>query len=149
MKNFGSLKDSALKTLENKWGQFVAIALVGYIIGSGVGFIPYVGTLLSWAVIPLGYGLTIVFLKNFRGGEVQFVNIFDAYRNIELFGRVLLTLLLRGVYILLWLLLLIVPGIIKSISYTMTEFVLNDDPEMKYDAAITRSSELMKGHKWD
>lgn len=53
MKSFSSLKDSALKTLENKWGQFVAITLVAYVIGSGVGFVPYVGTLLTLAVIPL------------------------------------------------------------------------------------------------
>ena len=36
MKSFSSLKDSALKTLENKWGQFVDITLVAYVIGSGV-----------------------------------------------------------------------------------------------------------------
>lgn len=52
MKSFSSLKDSALKTLENKWGQFVAITLVAYVIDSGVGFVPYVGTLLTLAVIP-------------------------------------------------------------------------------------------------
>lgn len=34
MKSFSCLKDSALKTLENKWGQFVAITLVAYVIGS-------------------------------------------------------------------------------------------------------------------
>lgn len=131
MKSFSSLKDSALKTLENKWGQFVAITLVAYVIGSGVGFVPYVGTLLTLAVIPLGYGYSIAILKNYRGGEIQLVDIFDAYKNTEVLGRVLLTLLLRGVYIFLWLLLLIVPGFIKSISYTMTEFVLNDNPEVR------------------
>lgn len=70
MKSFSSLKDSALKTLENKWGQFVAITLVAYVIGSGVGFVPYVGTLLTLAVIPLGYGYSIAILKNYRGGEI-------------------------------------------------------------------------------
>ena len=149
MKNFSSLKDSALKTLENKWGQFVAITLVAYVICSGIGFVPYVGTLLTLAVIPLGYGYSIAILKNYRGGEIQLVDIFDAYKNTEVLGRVLLTLLLRGVYTFLWFLLLIVPGFIKSISYTMTEFVLNDNPDLKYDAAITRSSELMNGHKWE
>lgn len=143
MKSFSSLKDSALKTLENKWGQFVAITLVAYVICSGIGFVPYVGTLLTLAVIPLGYGYSIAILKNYRGGEIQLVDIFDAYKNTEVLGRVLLTLLLRGVYTFLWFLLLIVPGFIKSISYTMTEFVLNDNPDLKYDAAITRSSELM------
>lgn len=75
MKSFSSLKDSALKTLENKWGQFVAITLVAYVIGSGVGFVPYVGTLLTLAVIPLGYGYSIAILKNYRGGEIQLVDI--------------------------------------------------------------------------
>lgn len=105
MKSFSSLKDSALKTLENKWGQFVAITLVAYVIGSGVGFVPYVGTLLTLAVIPLGYGYSIAILKNYRGGEIQLVDIFDAYKNTEVLGRVLLTLLLRGVYTFLWFLL--------------------------------------------
>ena len=79
MKSFSSLKDSALKTLENKWGQFVAITLVAYVIGSGVGFVPYVGTLLTLAVIPLGYGYSIAILKNYRGGEIQLVQKYRSF----------------------------------------------------------------------
>lgn len=85
MKSFSSLKDSALKTLENKWGQFVAITLVAYVIGSGIGFVPYVGTLLTLAVIPLGYGYSIAILKNYRGGEIQLVDTFSMLTKIPKF----------------------------------------------------------------
>ena len=59
------------------------------------------------------------------------------------------TLLLRGVYTFLWTLLLIVPGIVKSLSYAMTPFILKDNPKASYDKAIIYSMRLMQGHKMD
>ena len=61
--------------------------------------------------------------------------------------RITLTLLLQGIYTFLWTLLLVIPGIIKHYSYSMTSYVLHDNPELKYDDAIDRSIKLMKGHK--
>ena len=51
------------------------------------------------------------------------------------------------VYTFLWTLLLIVPGIIKALSYSMTSFVLYDNPEMKNNEAIELSMKMMDGHK--
>jgi uncharacterized membrane protein len=53
------------------------------------------------------------------------------------------------VYTLLWTLLFIIPGIIKSLSYAMTPFVLRDNPEMKNNEAIELSMKMMDGHKGD
>ena len=53
------------------------------------------------------------------------------------------------IYTTLWALLLIVPGIIKAISYSQTNFILKDQPELKYNAAIERSMAMMKGHKME
>ena len=60
-----------------------------------------------------------------------------------------LTYLLMYVYLMLWTLLLIIPGIIKSFSYSMTYFILNDHPEYTANQAITESRHMMNGHKMD
>lgn len=147
MKPFGAIKDSALKKLENNWGQYVGITLVYFVllgVITAASKINPLGAILNLAIIPISWGLAIIFLKAFRGTKSSLSNLFDGFQD---FSRVFLTLFLQGLYILLWTLLLVIPGIVKGISYSMTAFVLADNPELKYDAAITRSSQLMKGHK--
>lgn len=53
-----------------------------------------------------------------------------------------------NLYIFLWTLLLVVPGIIKSFAYAMTPYILAEHPEMTANEAIGESISLMHGHKW-
>jgi len=55
---------------------------------------------------------------------------------------------LVGLYIVLWSLLFVIPGIIKAYSYAMTPYILSEHPEMTATDAITESRELMDGNKW-
>nr|WP_234005712.1 DUF975 family protein [Lactobacillus sp. CBA3606] len=65
--------------------------------------------------------------------------------------------ILQGVLTLLWGLLLIVPGIIKSFAYSQTFYVYKDmlaatpagQPRPRFRDAITRSRQLMHGHKFE
>lgn len=59
------------------------------------------------------------------------------------------TLLLRDVFIALWSLLLVVPGIIKIYAYRMTPYIMAEHPEMSGTEAITLSRQMMNGHKWN
>lgn len=56
--------------------------------------------------------------------------------------------LLQTVYVLLWSLLFIIPGIIASYSYAMTGYILAEHPEMAPSEAIERSKEMMTGNRW-
>jgi uncharacterized membrane protein len=56
---------------------------------------------------------------------------------------------LMGLFIALWTLLLIIPGIIKMFSYAMTPFILEENPDLTANEAIDRSRAMMKGHKFD
>lgn len=56
--------------------------------------------------------------------------------------------LLMRIYIFLWSLLFIIPGIIKSYSYSMTPYILLEHPEMSPNRAITESKIMMSGNKW-
>ena len=57
--------------------------------------------------------------------------------------------LFRGILITLWSLLLIIPGIIKSLSYAMTMYIVKDHPELTVNEAIDLSKDMMYGHKYD
>ncbi len=56
--------------------------------------------------------------------------------------------LLQSVYVLLWSLLLIIPGIVATYSYAMTEFILAEHPELTASEAISKSKEMMNGNRW-
>ena len=56
--------------------------------------------------------------------------------------------LLQSVYILLWSLLFIIPGIIATYSYAMTEFILAEHPDLTASEAIAQSKEMMTGNRW-
>ena len=58
------------------------------------------------------------------------------------------TRFLKGLYICLWTLLLIVPGIVAMYSYSMTEYILAEYPEMTAGEAIARSKEMMEGNRF-
>ena len=58
------------------------------------------------------------------------------------------TMILRDVFIALWSLLLIIPGIVKAYEYRMIPYLLADDPTMTKDRAFAESRAMMRGNKW-
>ena len=57
-------------------------------------------------------------------------------------------IVLAVVFIFLWTLLLVIPGIIKSYSYILVPFLLAD-PDVQEEDVITLSRKMMDGHKWE
>lgn len=139
------LRTAARKSLTNKWGMAVVSTLVYMVIAGVLSGIPLVGSLISlFVAIPMAWGMTVLFLNSFRGGEIEVGQLFDGFKD---YGRVLGTMLLSGIYTFLWALLLIVPGIIKAYSYGMTPYILKDEPELKFNGAIEKSMAMMNGNK--
>lgn len=64
------------------------------------------------------------------------------------YGRVVGTMLRTDIYSILWSLLFVIPGIIKSYSYRMVPYILAEEPELSGKDVITRSRQMMNGHKW-
>lgn len=65
------------------------------------------------------------------------------------YGNIIVGMFLRDLFIWLWSLLFIIPGIIKSYSYRMVPYILAENPGMSGLEAITLSKEMMYGHKWE
>lgn len=140
--------------LNGKWEPAVLFTLVYLLIvvfaSATVELIPFIGVVLSSlvtiALYPMQYSYSVAFLNNKRSGEpIKVESLFDGYNDWQ---RIILTNLLSNIYILLWTLLLVVPGIIKSIAYSQINYILKDNPEIGADAAIELSSAMMHGHKW-
>lgn len=122
----------------------MAIVLVINYVGTKNDYISFLSMLLLY---PLQYGAAVAFLGFKRTGVD--VKIGDMFVGFNDYGRVFVTILLQTLYIVLWSLLLVVPGIIKAISYSQTIYILKDNPELKFNGAIERSMAMMEGHKME
>ena len=65
------------------------------------------------------------------------------------YGRTVGAMFLRDLFLFLWGLLCIVPGVVKRYSYRMVPYILADDPTIGAGDAITLSRKMMRGHKWN
>lgn len=147
MKTNYELRAAARESLSGNWTYPVLATLIYLAISITCNFIPYVSFLIAIFIIkPLAYGLAITMLKFFRGEKEYVVeNMFSIFSD---YPRILGTILLQFVYIFLWSLLLLIPGLIKMYSYAMTFYILHDNPEIGAEEAICRSMKMMDGHKW-
>lgn len=150
-KNAKFFREAAWSQLTGKWQPavifslvYVAIVLVINYVGTKNDYISFLSMLLLY---PLQYGAAVAFLGFKRTGVD--VKIGDMFVGFNDYGRVFVTLLLQTLYIVLWSLLLVVPGIIKAISYSQTIYILKDNPELKFNGAIERSMAMMEGHKME
>lgn len=145
MKTSSELRAQAWGVLSGKWGMAVVATLVYGVISGVLSFIPFISYIAVLLVsLPLAYGFTIMLLNVVRGSDVQLDTMGEGFKD---YGRILGTMLLSSVYQFLWMLLLIIPGIIKGYSYALTPYLLKDHPELKFNAAIEESMRLMSGNK--
>lgn len=159
MKTIKELKEESLGVLEGKWSKIVSVFFVYSIIMIALGsignpesknlsivIISAIASIISLIVNPaLLFGFNMYALKFSRNQEVEFNSFFDGFKY---FRKAFNTYYLRSIYTFLWSLLLIVPGIVKSITYSQTLFILSDNPSISAEQAITRSMEMMNGYKW-
>ncbi|MDX1684946.1 MAG: DUF975 family protein [Saprospiraceae bacterium] len=135
----------AREALSGRWVIAIAGMILILLVSGLVQVIPRIGPLLTIVISgPIAYGIAKFSLSIARQADVRIEYLFDGFQD---FGRTLVTYLLMVVYILLFLLLLIVPGIIRAISYSMTFYILNDDDEIKPSEALELSREMMDGYK--
>ncbi len=104
----------------------------------------------TWAIfilvaLPLAYGFTLAFLHFLREDKEDTVEAM--FCGFKTYGRAIGVYLLETVLLFLWFLLLFVPGIIKSLAYSMTFFISKDHPELSAYECIKHSEDMMKGHK--
>ena len=144
MEKNSELRKQAYEAIDGHWSLSALITFVYMLFNIGISCVPKIGSPLQILLLPMSWAYTIIFLRLIRKEEIRFSQIFDGFTNEYL--RYLGTLLLQGIYIILWTLLLVVPGVMKACSYSMTYYILKDEP-LSYNRAIEKSMLMMEGYK--
>lgn len=148
--SIGGLISESWKRGEDEIGNNLIITLIYYIILTVAGY-TMIGSIILGG--PLLYGYYGAMLDVQKGKSPELNRLFSGF---NLFGLTFLAYIVVILFVLLWtipfMLLLIIPGIISSIManirYSLTFFVINDDPDVGPNEARKLSVELTKGHRW-
>lgn len=141
----GTLCALALDSLRENWGLAIGFCVLVGLFTVVLGCVPYLGGIIQLLLTgPITVGRIIFFLTLTRRGKPEIGQMFQGFQN---FGNVLGAYLLVALFTFLWMLLLIVPGIIKGLAYSQTLYLLADNPDMGVFNAIERSQQLMNGNK--
>lgn len=110
----------------------------------GIALVAVAVALLVGSVIELGYMRFNLDLVD-RQKQPELKTLFDYF---SVWRTAFCAKFLRGLYVFLWSLLFIIPGIVAEYSYAMTGFILAENPELTASEAIEKSKEIMYGNRW-
>lgn len=94
---------------------------------------------------PLMLGFAMVALDVSRARQAQLEKLFDGFKN---FLSAFLLALTNAIFVILWSLLFIIPGIIKAYAYSMSTYILADNPSIGVNESRECSIQMMRGNKW-
>ena len=165
MKTNSEIRQESLAFMKGNWGSAVGVSLVfmllvyacslvattiGMSVGTPIGdneglLIQTLSLLASMLfVFPLSFSLIMLFLGFQRGAETLKVKgLFKAFKR-PYYGKSIGLYLLTAIFTALWTLLLIIPGIIKSLSYALAPYILADNPEISANEALNQRVKMMK-----
>jgi len=147
------LKNRARARLNGNWEEAIIATLVATVIFMVVDYL-FADEYLSDNIVifclrmmlqaPAILGMAMVFLAISRDLNPKGSEVFQGFRN---WWHAFSMFLLQIILIALWSLLLIVPGIMALMSYSMSFYILADNPDMKASEILRQSKNMMKGHK--
>ena len=145
--DYGKLKREAEQALTGRWGLAAGTYFVYLLVTLPLQFIPKIGGIFAlFLTAPMVVGLARFALNIAQGQEARLDDIFSGFKQ---YTRALGTMFLSGLYIFLWFLCLIVPGIIAAFSYSQIYFILTDDDTLSVEEVLAKSKKMMDGYKMD
>lgn len=133
------LMQKARKSLNGNWEQPILTYLV-YCLISGIG--GPAGLIIGG---PMQFGVSGFSLNLARNKKAELVQIFDGFKTK--ISDSIVAYLLMVLYVFLWSLLFVIPGIIAAIAYSQTFFILAEDKKITATEALDKSKKMMMGKK--
>lgn len=148
-KTSAQLKELAKQQLKGRWSGLIIphiiVSIIGCAIGLVSGFLFFIAPIISLILTaPMSFGLIMYIIRFARYEDLELTEIFNGFT--RWIDSVVLMLVI-AIFTFLWSLLFIIPGIIKSISYSMAFYILADNPDMKPMEALQWSKRITYGHK--
>ena len=143
-----NLDDSTLKQWENALGseammEYLIIILQILIPFVAIASILAIVVFVIGGVIALGHSLFV--LNVVDGKQARFGDIFSQFHR---FGDGFCLRLLTGLFVALWSMLFVIPGIVAMYSYAMAPFIMLENPNCGARQALAESKEMMRGNRW-
>ena len=141
------LMQKARNLLAPHWVLSIGVCLVYGLAVAVPAELNSYGEMLSFLLAgPLQLGLCFFFLNLVRGEETRFELLFKGFKPLL---TVLLCYAIIAALTILGLILLIVPGIIVALGFSMTYYIIVDDPEITFQVALEQSWKLTDGFKME
>lgn len=130
----------------NQWLMFLLVEFVVALISGALSY-TFIGLILLGG--PISFALARTELRAVRRETeaADFNSFGDGFKD-GMFAETLVLFIMENIFLILWTLLLIIPGIIKSYSYSQAFYIKSDNPDKNWRDCITESRVLMRGHKW-
>ncbi len=140
------ITNKARQSLSGNWVLAISTCVVYIIITSLPNNMDGFGTISSLIISgPFAVGLALFSLSLSRRKKAKFNQIFKGFR---LFSTAFKAHFLILVFVILKLFLLIIPGIFAALSYSVTFYVLADNPSLTAKQAMKQSEKMMFGHRF-
>ena len=123
--------------MSSYWPVFATLLTAGTLVGLLITFFLF---------CPVNVGCERYFIIN-RVQDASLAEMGHVFSNGYL--NVVKTMFLRSLFTFLWMLLFIIPGIIKAYEYRMIPYILAENPNMDTEEAFRLSREMMAGEKWN
>ncbi len=140
-KSNSELFSNAWRDLDGQWGVSIGfilvVSLIGYIAGQFLFVFIFGGA--------LAVGQAIFWTNVSKKNNPQIEDIFKGFNS---FLNSLLAFWLQFAIIIFGVCLFVIPGIYWALCYSMTYWIIVDNPDIKAFDALSRSQEIMNGHKW-
>lgn len=130
----------------NIWILFLMHLIMAVII-LGCAAVPVIGwiaVIIMKAVFDIS--ICMIFLNIAKKEDIS---VGDIFKGFNITGEAVWLKIITTFFTFLWTLLFIIPGIIKTYSYSMAPFILADNPELTASEALSESIRIMEGHKFD
>jgi uncharacterized membrane protein len=141
--NYSEIKLRAKAQLKTRyWYVFLMTLIVAFISSASI---PILIGLLIMGPLTVGLSYALIDVVENPNGSDNYEFLFEGFK--QSFVTSFLAILLVHVFTFLWSLLFIIPGIIKALSYSMTAYLIAENPTIDPMDAIDKSQEMMRGHK--
>ena len=151
------IRGASWMSLKNNWMMCITAFLLMTIL-SGTMLLPsgdidetnaiFVLILSLYGLVvtgPFTYGISVIMLRVSRGQSASVMNIFDGFTKVF---KTLGLLLYITLFVCLWSLLFIIPGLIAAVRYSMAFYVMIDNPDYSIKQCVDESKNLMRGNVW-
>jgi uncharacterized membrane protein len=142
MKPRPEIKRQARDRFNAQYGISIGAMVLAALVTSAVSA-TFIGFLLLAPLFMMGYSWFTLCV--YRGGKCDIGEMLGKF--FKDYARNLGGMLWMFLFTILWTLLFIIPGIVKSLAYFMTPYILAECPNVKMEDALKLSMCMTKGHK--